>query len=493
MQHQKISVQTMTPRMSATTPDQVHRTRIRSACLVTPVGQPNLRSRSQSLAEQPARIRVSAPRRTAVRLPRAQPLRRTYQPASRTHAEQLRSLLDLTGPAPTGGRRARRGDGVGGYRRAVPADHSVYLDAAAGAPLHPVARAALLAALDDGWADPGRLYGAGRRARLLLDAARESMADSLGVRPDEVSFAANATQALHGAVLGTMAGNARAGTGFAHSAVEHSAVLHAAAQGGPAVAVPVDALGRVDADEFAAAAAAPGVVGAALQAANHEVGTRQPVAEVADRIGGRSLVVDATQTVGRAALPTGWGVLVADARSWGGPTLGVLVVGTGTRWRSPYPEDDREGGRIPGPPDVPAIVAAAASLRAVLERRDGEAARQSALVDRIRTTVAATVADVEVLGDPANRLPHVVTFSCLYVDGEALLTALDRRGFAVSSGSSCTSSTLQPSHVLVAMGALTSGNVRVSVHAGTTDADIDTFLAVLPGVVAEVRAELAAP
>jgi cysteine desulfurase len=97
-----------------------------------------------------------------------------------------------------------------------------------------------------------------------------------------------------------------------------------------------------------------------------------------------------------------------------------------------------------------------------------------------------------VLGAPDDRLPHVVTFSCLYVDGEALLSALDRRGFAVSSGSSCTSSSLEPSHVLVAMGALTSGNVRVSLHHATTEAEIDEFLTVLPAVVAEVRAELGA-
>jgi cysteine desulfurase len=114
------------------------------------------------------------------------------------------------------------------------------------------------------------------------------------------------------------------------------------------------------------------------------------------------------------------------------------------------------------------------------------------MIDRIRAAVAATVPDVEVLGDPVGRLPHIVTFSCLYADGEALLAGLDRRGFAVSSGSSCTSSALQPSHVLVAMGALTSGNIRVSLHAETTDAEVDEFLAVLPGVVADVRAELGA-
>jgi len=138
---------------------------------------------------------------------------------------------------------------------------------------------------------------------------------------------------------------------------------------------------------------------------------------------------------------------------------------------------------------VPLVVAAAAALRAAWAEAEQEAARLSALVDRIRDTVAATVPDVEVVGDPVNRLPHVVTFSCLYVDGEALLHALDRRGFAVSSGSSCTSSTLRPSHVLEAMGVLSHGNVRLSLHRETTEAQVDRFLAELPGIVAALRAE----
>jgi cysteine desulfurase len=124
-------------------------------------------------------------------------------------------------------------------------------------------------------------------------------------------------------------------------------------------------------------------------------------------------------------------------------------------------------------------------------RLDGigpEAARLSAMVDRIRATVPALVPDVEVVGDPAHRLPHLVTFSCLYVDGEALVTELDRLGFAVNSGSSCTSSTLRPSHVLEAMGVLSHGNVRVSLPVGTTDADVDGFLSVVPEVVRRLRA-----
>ncbi|MFC5945216.1 aminotransferase class V-fold PLP-dependent enzyme, partial [Micromonospora harpali] len=135
------------------------------------------------------------------------------------------------------------------------------------------------------------------------------------------------------------------------------------------------------------------------------------------------------------------------------------------------------------------VGAAGASRGAEAADPAAEAALLEPLVDRIRARVAAEVPDVEVVGDPVDRLPHLVTFSCLYVDGEALLHALDRRGFAVSSGSSCTSSTLRPSHVLEAMGVLSHGNVRVSLHRETTVADVERFLAELPGIVAALRAE----
>jgi cysteine desulfurase len=369
-----------------------------------------------------------------------------------------------------------------------------YLDAASGAPLHPVAREALLAALDDGWADPARLYRAARRARLLLDGAREVVAECVGARPDEVSFPASGTQAAHLAVLGGLAGRRRAGRRLVHSAVEHSCVLHAAerhvAAGGEAVTVPVDTLGRVAVEDVAAEVRRPDTALASLMTANHEVGTVQPVGEVAAVCAeaGVPLHVDAAQSVGRVPVPAGWSLLSASAHKWGGPPgVGVLVVRTGTRWVSPLPDDERERGRVPGFENVPGIVAAAASLRARQAEMEAEAARLAPLVDRIRATVATTVPDVEVVGDAVCRLPHLVTFSCLYVDGEALLHELDRRGFAVSSGSSCTSSTITPSHVLAAMGVLSHGNVRVSLHRDTTEDEVDRFLAVLPEVVAGLR------
>jgi cysteine desulfurase len=294
-------------------------------------------------------------------------------------------------------------------------------------------------------------------------------------------------------VLGRYA--ARTGR-LVHSAIEHSAVLHAVGQHpGQAVEVPVDRHGRIDPAAWRAAVLAPGVSLAALISASHEVGTLQPVAEAAAACAQADvpLYVDAAQSLGRVPVPPGWSILSGSARKWGGPPgAGVLVVRKGCRWSSPYPPGEGERGS-PGSPALPAIVSAAAALRAAAAEADSEAARLAPLVDRIRATVAATVPGVEVVGDPVERLPHLVTFSCLYVDGEALLHALDRRGFAVSSGSSCTSSTLRPSHVLAAMGVLSHGNVRVSLHRESTAGQVDRFLAELPGLVARLRSEAGVP
>ncbi len=375
---------------------------------------------------------------------------------------------------------------------------SGYLDAAAGLPLHPVAVEAMQAAWQDGWADPSRLTGPGRRSAVLLAAAREATAAELGVRPDELSFVPSGAHALHLAVLGSLAGRRRAGGVLVHSAVEHSAIFAAAdwhrARGGSVQVAAVDAIGRVDPARFVELAGRPEVATAVLQAANHEIGTRQPVAELAPRLAelGVPLVVDAGHELVYGHAPAGVPVFTGDARLWGGPAgVGLLVVRQGTRWRPPFPVDEAESGRAAGVPNVPAIVAAAASLRATRTDRAAEGSRLSALIERIRQRVPVLVPDSVVLGDgdPAGRLPHLVTFSCLYVDGEALLTELDRRGFAVSSGSSCTSDTLTPSHVLVAMGALTAGNLRVSLHPGVRQDDVERFLAVLPEAVAAVRAQ----
>lgn len=347
--------------------------------------------------------------------------------------------------------------------------------------------------MDDGWADPGRLYREGRRARLLLDAARESVAAVIGARPDEVAFCSSGTTAAQLALLGALAGRRHTVQHLVVSAVEHSCVLASArwheAAGGAVTTVGVDPLGRVDVDAYTAALR-PETALASLQSANHEVGTVQPVAAVAAVCRDRAvpLHVDAAQSVGRVALPDGWDLLTASARKWGGPPgVGVLAVRRGVRWRAPWPEDEHEGGRVAGTVALPLVVAAAAALDARRHGAAEEAARLSRLVDRVRAELPARVPDVEMLGDPVERLPHIVAFSCLYVAGEALMTELDRAGFSVSSGSSCASSAIAPSHVLAAMGALTHGNVRLSLHAGVTEDDVTRLLDTLPPMVAGLR------
>ncbi|WP_166355262.1 cysteine desulfurase family protein [Phytoactinopolyspora limicola] len=367
---------------------------------------------------------------------------------------------------------------------------ATHLDAASTEPLHPAAREVWLTAVDEGWADPARLYGSARRARVLLDNAREVIAAVFRARPDEISFTTNGTQAVHLGVLGTLQARRRVGTQVVASAVEHSSVLHAAS-GATARLVGVDNTGRVDPERFASMLDSETAL-ACLQSANHEVGTVQPVEAVAAacHLHGVPLLVDAAQTAGRAPLPGGWSVLTASAHKWGGPPgVGVLAVRRDSRWTPPLPEDEREGGRVPGFENVPGVLAAAAALRARTEEADHLASQQWTLVEKIRHEIPERIPDVEVVGHPDERLPHLVTFSCLYVNGEALVTELDRAGFAVSSGSSCTASTLRPSHVLEAMGVLTHGNVRVSLTRNTTADDVGRFLDVVPGVVARLRAD----
>lgn len=330
---------------------------------------------------------------------------------------------------------------------------------------------------------------------MLLDAAREAAAEAVGCRPDELGFTPSGTHAVHSGIAGALAGRRRVGRHLVVSSVEHSSVLHSAElhekEGGSVTRVPVDRAGRVDASDCAAALQEDTAL-ACLQSANHEVGTEQPVSEVAElcRAAGVPLLVDAAQSLGWGPVEGQWSLLTASAHKWGGPAgVGLLVVRKGVRFAAQGPVDERGYGFE----NLPAIVAAAASLRAVRAEAAQEAVRLRELTERIRARVPELVADVEVVGDPERRLPGIVTFSCLYVDGETLLHELDREGFSVSSGSSCTSSTLTPSHVLKAMGVLSEGNVRVSLPAGTAAEDVERFLAVLPGVVNGVREKLGAP
>jgi cysteine desulfurase len=331
---------------------------------------------------------------------------------------------------------------------------------------------------------------------MLFDSAREIVAAELDCRPDDVAFPPSGTAAVHAGLYGMLR---RRRPRFIHSAVEHSSVLHTADHyaeiGGEYVAVGVDSDGRLDVgalkDELDRAEDGPSLV--AIQAANLESGALQPVDEIAAACADADApwFVDAAAIAGRLPMPSGWSVAAASAHKWGGPAgVGVLAVRRGVGWRAATVSDDRLDPRSPGYENIPAIIAAAAALQEMSNDAAARAERQRVLSDRLRTRIAATIPDVELIGPEDGRLPHVVACSFLYVDGEVLVTELDQLGFAAASGSACTASTLEPSHVLAAMGVLTHGNVRISLTVDTTEEELDAFLTALARVVAATRDRL---
>jgi cysteine desulfurase len=309
---------------------------------------------------------------------------------------------------------------------------------------------------------------------------------------------------LHAAELHAFGSGAGAGTGTgagtgagavpprdeAEAPEEEPTITEVLAASGVVSVVGVDRFGRVDPEAFARELRVPGTALACLQAANHEVGTVQPLAPVFEAAGaaGVPLLVDAAQVAGRLPVPREWSVLCASSHKWGGPAgVGILAVRKGTRFAPAWAVDEHEDGRVPGAVNLPGIVAAAAALLAREQEREAEAVRLRALTDRLRSALPAVADDVEVFGDPDDRLPNLVAFSCPAVNAEALVLDLDEAGFEVSSGSACTADTVTPSHVLVAMGAADRGNVRVSLPFGTAEEEVERFLAVLPGVLEKLR------
>lgn len=364
-----------------------------------------------------------------------------------------------------------------------------YLDAVAGQPVLAVASRAMTAALEQGWSDPARLHHTGRRAGLVLDTSRVAIATFLGVPAAQCFLGSSASDLLR-AVIGGLA-NARVAAGASPrilvSAGESMAVRFAAeaCAGCEVVTIPIDQYARVDVDALQRELA----LGAALvcvQVANAEVGTRQPTGDVhqACQTAGVPLVSDATQVPGHEDIGSHWDALVTSPRDWGGPSgVGVLAVRPHVRWR---PQEAPDRGWVGGFPDVAAAAGAGAAAEYVTGPWPEQAIEHRQQVARIRERVE-TIAGVRAVGDPEDRLPHIVTIVVDDAIGEQVVTELDKRGVAAASGSACTADNRMPSHVLEAMGIRTQASIRVSLPYGCTDHTIDDFLAALPEVLDQTR------
>lgn len=383
-----------------------------------------------------------------------------------------------------------------------PAAGRVYLDHASAAPWHPAALAAHHRVAETLPGDPSRRHREGRAARDLLEQARAAVAGALGGAAERTAFTSGGTEAVHLAVLGAAAANRTRPARILSSAIEHSAVLAAADSaarqiGGEHVRVPVDGLGRLDLDALRSELER-GALLVNVVHASHEVGTLQPVTDAAAlcREHDALLHVDACQSAGR--LPVDAQALGADflsvsaAKFGGGRGTGALLWSPRARLSPLLGGDERERRTRAGLEHLPGVAAMAEALLQLAPGTDGpaaaEAARCDALRRRLRAALPAAIDDLAVHGPDEATAPHIVALSALYCDGETMVSELDRRGFAVHSGSSCATTSGEPSHVMVAMGALTHGHVRVSIGPGVVDADVDAFAAALAEVVAALRA-----
>jgi cysteine desulfurase len=369
-------------------------------------------------------------------------------------------------------------------------DPRVFLDASGSAPMSPRTQEAFLAAMEEGWADPDRQHAESRRAHALLDGAAQAIAGVLGAPAEHTlfvpTFGLAFDRAIGGVATARNGGAAQARSAHASggrerivaTTVERKPVLRVASRFSKALTtVAVDAAGALNLEDFAEALDDTVAV-ALLQHANQETGVLQPLAAAheAARAVGVPLVVDATASVGHVDPPAAWDALMADPADWGGPR-GVAVVAfrATTRW---VPLPPIVTGRV----NVAAALAAAVALEERERHRAKVAPRLAAMAARIRSA-AAELPDTVIFSPTGPALPHLVTFACARIDGEALATELDRRGFAVGSGSACTTEPSPESHVWEALGGGPGGSgrgvVRVGLHPGVTEDDVERFVAAL--------------
>ncbi|MBW8484484.1 cysteine desulfurase family protein [Actinomadura parmotrematis] len=377
-----------------------------------------------------------------------------------------------------------------------------YLDHAATTPMLPEAIAAMTAELAE-LGNPSSLHAAGRRARRVVEESRELIADAFGARPSEVIFTSGGTEADNLAVKGLYWAARAADPGRVRvlaSAVEHHAVLDTVQwlgdhEGARVEWLPVDGLGRVRPGTLRAAMG-PDVALVTVMWANNEVGTVQPVAELAAIAAehGVPFHTDAVQAAG--VLPvsfaaSGARALTLSGHKIGGPLgVGALLLAKGT---DPVPvlhgggqERDVRSGTL----DTPAIAGFAAAVRLSAERRAAEAARLAGLRDELIAAVRAAVPGAVLNGDPADRLPGNAHFSFPGCEGDALLMLLDARGIACSTGSACSAGVSQPSHVLLAMGAdpaRARGSLRFTLGHTSTGADVAALAEAIGPVVERAR------
>ena len=374
------------------------------------------------------------------------------------------------------------------------------MDYNATTPLLPAALEALIAASRDQFGNASSVHGFGQQAKALVDEARQAVAALIGGDPSEIVFTAGGTEADNLALRGVA--EALDGGKRRHlvaSAIEHEAVLNTlkalARHGWRTTLVPPDASGVVSVDRVREAIADDTALVSVMHA-NNEIGTIQPIAEVARAAHERGALMhtDAVQSAGQIPVNVrelGVDLLAVSAHKLNGPKgAGALWIKRGTRVLPILTGGKHERNRRAGTENVPALAGFGVACRAAIGKLDAEGVRLAALRDRLEAGILAAVPGTAVNGAGSPRVPNTTNISFDRVEAESLLIALDLEGIAVSTGSACSSGTLEPSHVLRAMGLpthRTQNSLRFSIGLFTTGAEIDRTIEVLPALVTKLR------
>jgi len=378
-----------------------------------------------------------------------------------------------------------------------------YFDHNATTPPDPAVIEAVARALSDDFGNASSVHHFGQRAKALLDEARSSVADLIGAEPAEIVFTSGGTEsdnmALRGAaeaIEGTAASTRRQ---IITTSIEHEAVLNTVKalgrRGWTVTLLPVDATGIVSPAALAAAIT-PATAIVSVMHANNEIGTIQPIADLAAiaREHGALFHTDAVQSVAKIPVDVrtlGVDALSLSAHKFNGPKgAGALWVRRGVRLVSTMTGGKHERNRRGGTENVPGIAGLGVAARLAKRKLTDDAARMAALRDRLERGILSGVDGTLVNGATTHRVPNTTNISFDGVEAESLLIALDLEGFAVSTGSACSSGTLEPSHVLRAMGfgsPRTQNSIRFSLGAGNTEQQVDALLGKLPAVVSKLR------
>jgi cysteine desulfurase len=378
-------------------------------------------------------------------------------------------------------------------------ERRVYLDYIATTPVLPEVLEAMLPYFGEVYGNPQSIHSWGDEAREAIEKAREQVAALIGGSAEEIIFTSSGSESNNLAIKGLAQGQVSKGKHIIVSAVEHFSVLNAARTlekaGFELTVVPVDKYGLVDPDEVVKNIRKDTIL-VSIMHANGEVGTIEPIAEIAKRVKEAEVLFHTDAVASTGSISVDVNKLGVDALSLAGNQFyspkgsGALWVRKRVRLIPLMDGGVQEGGRRPGTEDVPAIVGMGKAAELAVRDMPSRTGNFSRLRDKLLNNLPAAIDHIIVTGHPTQRLPHHASFCVEFIEGEAMLLMLNNQGIAVSSGSACTSKALKASHVLIAMGLpheIAQGSLLFSLGVYNNEADIDYVLEKLPPIVDRLR------